>query len=345
MGDGYCTYGPIISATAQTLIGFRARRHGKSIIGANLKMREVVRKYEVMFYDECHHASSSTWFEIGMQSGAFRRYGLSGTPLRAKQLNDMQLIGVTGPLIYSVEATDLIAANLAARPKIVVVVADGSSEPELPWEFGEKVTASGARISVKLPVPYPEAYRRCVVCSVPHNNAVVLATSWLVDHKRRVLVLCRQKEHFLRLGSLLEKAGVNHIALWGATDMADRLRAKEALNAGRIQVILSTVIFDEGEDLPQVNAIVLAEGVQSDVNSVQRVGRGMRPKSVADAGDVWVVDIVPTGHTILLRHGLRRVRAWEKEGYPVRLVDEWPSDGRTFDYDSLLPFLTWDHAG
>jgi hypothetical protein len=71
----------------------------------------------------------------------------------------------------------------------------------------------------------------------------------------------------------------------------------------------------------------------------------MRPKSVADAGDVWVVDIVPTGHTILLRHGLRRVRAWEKEGYPVRLVDEWPSDGRTFDYDSLLPFLTWDHAG
>ena len=156
-----------------------------------------------------------------------------------------------------------------------------------------------------------------------------------MDHGRNVLVLCRRRAHFATLRWMLDKAGISHAAIFGSHSVRDRTEAKRQLSEGNVKVLLASEILAEGEDLPGLGAIVLAEGIKSTVNSRQRVGRGME---LTANGDVWVVDIIPSRCAMLVQHGLERVQAWEQCGYEVKVVEKWNENG---NYDRLLPFLDW----
>ena len=361
-GDGKRESGAVIVATAQTLIGFEKRTRRKKVVNPETGkkdmtitefippdelLQDIVHNYEVLILDETHHASSETWYTISMASGAVRRYGLSGTPLKDSELLDLRMVGATGQIIYSVDANELIDLGLAAKPKIAMVVADGASSEEIPDEWvDEKDEETGEIVPVLQPPSYESAYTKGVVFSKPHNTAVVRATMWLVDRGRRTLVLCRRKDHFLDLKEILSEYldEESFACVWGATDVELRLEVKEALNKSHIKVILATTIFDEGEDIPGIEAIVLAEGVKAVTNAIQRIGRGMRMGSDS-AKDVWVVDFAPCCNHRLLRHALKREEAYLSEGYEVQEVTEWPSsDVPISEYkdDNLLPFLTWE---
>jgi superfamily II DNA or RNA helicase len=369
MGDGERVDGDVIVATGQTMQGFRPRvvkqkvgkRKRRVSLPPDKKLRRIVKEFQCIIGDECHRASSDTWYDIFMNSGAKRRYGFSATPLKAEEIADLKLTGATGPLLYECEANALIDAGLAAKPKIVMVMADTVSGKVI-----EKKTKRLAREAVyeramvkwekrrkgKMPQlettkadqkeVYRVAYRLGIVENHAHNTAVLRAVQWLVDHKRKPLVLCRLKAHWEKLSELFEDAGLPFIAIWGASDKGDRDLAKSAYGSGRTKIVLATTIWDEGEDIPGVDSIVLAEGVRSMTNTLQRIGRGMR----RDSKDVWVVDIVPTCHSMLTNQAASRADTYEAEGYEVQLVDSWPAPDEDLDdaEGELLPFLTWGKA-
>lgn len=337
--DGHRDVGPITVATGQTLLGYRQRMVKRRMKPADPVLREVVREYEVLWYDECHRASSTSWYDIGLASNAIRRYGFSGTPIVEQDLQDARLEGVTGPVIYEALADDLIEHGYAAKPKIVMVAARGSSGPALPMALRDvRNPYTGRVIRKEKPLPYPEAYQQGVVENEAHNRAVVSATAWMAERGRQTIVLCRRKQHFQILSEMLAEAGVDHLAVWGSTDNSDRAHAKQAFRERTVPVVLATTIWDEGEDVPNVESIVLAEGVKSTTNSRQRIGRGMR----ADSDDCWVVDFAPTCHPTLIEHAAQRAEAYEGEGYEVLVLDEWPADHEV--RPDLLPFETWTAA-
>lgn len=327
-GDGRREDGVVTVSNAQTLMRFRPRTSQRGKRGkqqhtsGDPHLRELVESADVLFVDEAHHASSETWYEIAMACPAVRRYGLSGTPAKDDEIADRRLIATTGSCIHRTAATDLIDVGLAAKPKIAMVMAECASGPSLARDVG-----------------YAEAYQRGVVGSVPHNAAVVRAVSWLVDRGRRVLVLCRKREHFVRLEQGIRGSGVRLASVWGATEMSTRLEAKRAFSAGEVDAVLATTVWDEGEDVRGIDAIVLAEGVKVETSAVQRIGRGMR----RDSADVWVVDFVPLSHRRLAQHAMQRCQAYENRGYEVVVVDRWPTAGAETPHD-LLPFERWDDA-
>jgi superfamily II DNA or RNA helicase len=358
-GDGLKEIGTVTVATAQTLIGFRPRERKKKgggtyYLPADPELRKIIDTYEVLILDETHHVPSDTWYEIAMASVAFRRYGLSGTPLKNDELADLRMIGATGPILYSVDPQELIDLQIAAKPKIVFVCSEAASEPELPDVWETNVDERTGKLSkTSRSMNYAEAYSAGIVNSDIHNRSVVWSVLWLVDHGRRTLVLCRRKSHFIRLKETLERLldADEFAAVWGATEMDERLEAKADLNDSRIKVILATTIFDEGEDIPGVEAIVLAEGVKVPTNAIQRIGRGMRRKEGV-AADLWVVDFGPLCHQKLLEHALAREKAYLGEGYEVlEWGKDWPVVGELpggisefsfYDDDHLLPFERWD---
>jgi superfamily II DNA or RNA helicase len=134
-------------------------------------------------------------------------------------------------------------------------------------------------------------------------------------------VISRRLEQLERLTERLEKFKIKFRALSGATETGERDYAKSLLMQGRISVLLASTIFDEGEDVPSIDAVVLAEGVKTNINALQRVGRGMRKKE--GANDLWVVDFVPLGHPKLIEHGLARTKAFESREYETT-VERWP---------------------
>lgn len=340
-GDGLREDGPVVVATAQTLINFKDHTvKGRGRVRGDRWLRDLLRQTRVMFLDECHRAKSPSWYEISMFCRAFRRYGLSGTPILDEELDDLKLEGATGPIIHETSSAPLIDAGLAAHPKIAMVMSDNASGPELPRV--PKVTKLGKKMTKKLvPMEYRDAYRAGVVDSDHHNRTVIAATRWMLRRKRKVLVLCRLKDHFIRLHEMLEDENIEHAALWGDTVTDEREEAKQAFKDGEIECILATTIFDEGEDVGGVGGIVLAEGVKALTSNLQRIGRGMR----GDTDDVWVVDIVPTCHRTLTNHALQRCEDYEDAGYDVVVVEDWPRRKmlRNLPAD-LLPFEHWDAA-
>lgn len=352
-GDGKRIEGNIVVATGQTLQKWRSTRTKKrGMVPADPWLRELVKTYEVLFLDECHRASSDMWYDIAMNSGAQRRYGFSGTPIKDSEIDDMKLIGATGPIVFDVEATGLIEAGLAAKPKILMVMSEAVSGPDISDEVEHeaeqmrerdvkkrklKLKRNLKRKVKKAPEPnkYRIAYRLGVMLNDKHNAAVVRAAQWMIEHDRKTLLLCRYKEHFDILAELLEASNTNFIGVWGKSDNSDRANAKEMLGNGTVKLVLATGIWDEGEDIPGVDGLVLAEGVAANTNSRQRIGRGMR----GDTEDVWVIDFVPTCDDTLREHAAKRADAWEGEGYEVLVWTEWPSSVRK----SLdLPFERWD---
>jgi superfamily II DNA or RNA helicase len=326
----------VVCATAATLMQFRSHktRRGKRVHGKASRMApgdprlaKVLNTFMVLILDECHHSASSSWYDIAMASKAKRRYGMSGTPLRSSKLNDLRVIGATGPIIYRMRTQTLISAGLAARPLIAMVMSPNASGPRLP----RTVTRTGV-----WEMPYADAYEMGIANNRHHNAAVIRAVQWIHDKGRQILILCRRKTQWTTLCALLEATGIRYHAVWGATTTDERTYAKRMMRERKLPVVLASTVWDEGEDLYSVDALVLAEGVQVKTSVLQRIGRGMREGN----RDLWVVDFAPTNHATLLKHSVRRAVAYEKEGHPVYLVENWPPLD-AFDFDEwphLLPF-------
>jgi len=338
-GDGHRKPGSVVVGTAQTLAHFeartvRARGQRPKKVPGDPWLADLIANTNVLILDECHRAQSDQWQRIAQACPAVRRYGLSGTPLREVEFNDIKLEGQTGPLIHETSATALIDRKLSARPKIVMVMSDRASEP---LQRESHIDQRG-RVRHRDP-DYRAAYDQAIVESGRHNDAVLACVRWLHERKRRILVLCRRKAHFVKLAEGIADLGIEAACLWGNTQTEERDDAKRAFADGEIRTILATTIFDEGEDVGGIDAIVLAEGVSTNTSALQRIGRGMRP----DSEDVWVVDIVPLGSSVLTEHAARRAEIYEREGYEVRVLEDWPArlhpDRPPAD---LLPFMSWD---
>ena len=343
-GDGKKIPGTINVATAQTLIGFRPRKHKKRRLDADPILKALVKECEILLIDETHHASASTWYEIAMASKALRRYGLSGTPLKGNEIADMRMIGATGSIIFSVDAKKLIGKGLAAKPRIAMVMSSNASGKELPYEYREIVNPRTGSVRYgKKELPYKEAYDTGIVENEAHNKAVLQATEWLVDNKKQTVIICRRKAQYKLLMGLLDESGLQFRAVWGDTETPERDDAKRLLDEGVIDVLLATTVFDEGEDLNRIEGLVLAEGVKANTNTIQRIGRGMRKKKGGRVNEVWVVDFVPTCHPRLQEHAYKRAQAYESEGYDVQIVTDWPEYGdANVDLTNMLPFNNWN---
>lgn len=329
--EGERREGPILVATSGTLLTHKPRMVKGRVIAADPQIRAVVHEYEVLVYDECHRTSSPSWYEIGEASNAHRRYGVSGTPLKNQALEDARLVAMTGKVICSIPSDELVSKGYAARPKIAIVMNANATGPDLPATI---TTEEGAEV----PLSYADEYRLAIIENDFHNTAVVKAAAWCVDRGRQTLVFCRRKDHFATLSRMLDEVGVQHIALWGGSDNMDRDQAKRSFKDKSVSCILATTIWDEGEDVPNVGAIVLGEGVKVDTVTKQRIGRGMRP----DTDDVWVVDFVSLCSPKLGKHAHARAKAYEAAGYDVRLVEVWPPMTEFAERDDdLLPFDQW----
>jgi superfamily II DNA or RNA helicase len=347
MGEGQKYMGDVVVATAATLQQWqpseKKTKNGRVFVPADPLVMEVVKTFEVFILDETHHASSDSWYEFCMASSAKVRLGMSGSPLKPDDLGGVRMTAATGPLIYEGNVLDRIAAGDAAKPKIVVVASENVSGPPLPKLEQQYLDEDGRTKTKKALLPYSQAYQKGYVENELHNrNGVVRATSWLVDHNRRTLVLCRKKAHWSTLHDLLTSVGVEHMSVWGDTDIPTRNKAKKLLSDGKVPCVLASTIWDEGEDVPGIDAMVFAEGVAADTNAIQRTGRGMRRKG--GANEVWIVDFVPTCHPRLRDHAIRRAEIWEGEGYEVLPLYDWPAPDAEFDEHQLLPFLRWDEA-
>lgn len=250
-----------------------------------------LKTFSVLFLDECHHASAKTWEHICLLTqNAYFRFGLSGTILRRDDLSNMRMLSVFGPAIYRLPAAELIkrgylsgiVVNMVDNPEVI----DGTS-----WQ---------------------QVYSAGIVESVQRNAKIIGLALEEFRLGRRVMILVRQIRHGEILLAGLQTAAVPTVFLHGSTDSEERESEKKRFNTDGNFVLIASVIFDEGVDIPEINSLIIAAGGKSEIRVIQRVGRGLRKK--ADNGLLTVFDFMDSSK-FLRKHSAKRLAVYRKEQF------------------------------
>lgn len=248
--------------------------------------------------DECHVLPADTFRAVlDHQPNAYWRIGLSGTPLARGDRKSMHLIGCLGSVICRISAKQLIDAGVLTPPTIRMVPCH---------QVGTKKTWAGV-------------YTELISQSKVRNRLIC-------DLAQKAVKPCVVFVKTLKQGRILEKTlqkrGEKVEYLDGNAHTSTRQNAVVRLERGDIDILVVTVIMNEGVDIPQLRSVVMAAGGASPIEALQRVGRGTRKVSGKTGFDVW--DINDTGDKWTERHAKARIRAYGVEEYEVQELDSAP---------------------
>jgi superfamily II DNA or RNA helicase len=230
-------------------------------------------EYGMAVYDECHRTSvADTMHKVGQLFPSARRVGLSATPWRRNEPEEIWIEGAIGPVIYSREAEYFVREGYLACPRFESIEHDG------PERGNEE---------------YHEAYRTCIEESDARNGAIAKRAVELAHVGRQTIVNVNRIDQASYIVEAIEERDPDVDAAAVTSDTPDRDEQLDAFGDGEIDVVVSTLL-KEGVDLPDVNAIILAHGGKSATEVVQTIGRALRPSNGEDA---LIVDVRDSGRS------------------------------------------------
>ncbi len=304
IGDGngpdeeFYDEGPVTVATLQTLL--------------SRGVDNLLCDYGIAIFDEAHKTSAGEeMHKLALELDVPMRVGLTATPWRRIDGEEMKIEGAVGGLTYSANASAMIQSGYIANPTFDVLdVHEGDGpNPSIPQPNED----------------YQSAFRRCIELDAARNKAIAREAARLAANGHRVLVnVDRVAQGRLIAGYLndemsmdpLEDDAVNadkpqrrdltrdalvkHTPI-AETDAAfldsnvpdnEREELLDEFTAGDRNILISTLV-EEGVDIPDISAIILAHGLKSNIETIQTIGRALRPSGEKQPR---IVDIADRGN-------------------------------------------------
>lgn len=217
--------------------------------------------FDVVVVDEFHHAAAQSYRALLEHIQPVELLGLTATPERSDGLAILDWFD--GRIAAELRLWDAIdQQRLSAF--VYYGTHDGLDLRELPWRRGRGYDLEG--LSNLLTA----------------NDAVAkLALKQLVEHvddvsRMRALGFCVSVEHARFMARVFKAAGVAATAIWSDTPESKRRQALLDLASRRINIIFSVDLFNEGVDVPAVDALLLLRHTDSAPLFLQQFGRGLR---------------------------------------------------------------------
>lgn len=305
IGDGRLELKPHTVATIQTI----------SAHLENNAFKDYLSTIDLLIIDECHKVGDNVYSKTLRKIPAYYRIGLSATALEKENLDTIFLIGATGGLLFDFTATEAVKRGFLAQPVIrfkqikkpTVVV---ESLAHLPWKKRRHAASKVFR----------EVYKQGIIENDYRNKKIVRIAKRAVAKGWPTLVLVRSLRHGTALAKALRRSVEGRVAyLHGSHATSRRKDTVSRFKRGRVDLLISSTIFDEAIDIPSVRCLILAGAGKSPIKAIQRVGRGMRRKEGENV--LHVVDFLDRTHRYLLEHSLDRIRTYEKKNFRVEVPD------------------------
>lgn len=316
VGDGHCTIKKITVATPWTVVHAYDKEYNpfddeeiksKDSLDqfSKIKIQKMVEASQMFIIDECQFlAAESIQLITKASKNARYRLGFSGTPWRDGG-DDILLEAATGRQIIDINATTLINRKVLVPPKIF---------------FFEVPSLSGFERFERH--PYPKIYDACVVENQIRNDMIIESAVKLHTKGRKILILVKRKKHGLKLLDMIPKH-IKAYYLDGDASTDERKAAKELFNMDGLDIIIASSIFDQGIDLPKLDALILAGSGKSSTRALQRIGRVIR--GAEGKTDAIVVDFVDSA-PYLYEHSRKRWNIYKTEpAFQIKLPEhiEW----------------------
>ena len=148
-------------------------------------------------------------------------------------------------------------------PFLYFGIHDGLDLTDIPWRRGRgyDIEALSDRYTSS------DAWARLVVKQVGDRADV---------GSMRGLGFCVSIEHARFMARHFNHHGIAAVAIWGTGPRADREAALRDLAAGKVKVVFSVDLFNEGVDVPAVDTVLMLRPTESPTLFLQQLGRGLR---------------------------------------------------------------------
>ena len=259
------------------------------------EVRKAVQSAQLFIFDECQYAASETLQFIHKASiSARHRFLLSGTPWRDSG-DDILIEAVSGRKFCDISATYLIKKGFLVPPDIHFI-----NVPVM-RNVGKK---------------YHDVYKNYIVENEERNDLIVKAAEKLVNAGKKVLILVVRVQHGEKLLEILQEKFSTKF-LDGAKSSKDRLNTIEEMKQGEIEVLIASKIFDQGVDIPDLDALILAGSGKSSGRALQRIGRVIR----LNEGKKKAIVVEFFDNCKYLRnHSESRIKVYESEpGFNIKM--------------------------
>jgi superfamily II DNA or RNA helicase len=263
--------GSITIATAQTL-------------AARLKNKEVtLDDFKFVICDEVHRFAAKTFWTVIMACPAYYRLGLSATPENRKDGADLKFVAGLGHIIESTTAIELVDLGFLAKPKFIFLTAPRSAT------IGNTYAAS---------------YKWGIVRNDGRNKKIVAMANKVSSKNGSTYIHVTQKAH----GQLLTRLIPGAVFLCGDDGETRRSQVVTDFKAKKIHCLVGTIL-GEGFDAPEMDVFINAAGGLSEIATIQRIGRVLRPAPGKTYG--YIIDFTDNGPYIS-RHSMERKNIYVK---------------------------------
>ncbi len=217
--------------------------------------------FDVVIVDEFHHAAAPSYQSLLERLTPRELLGMTATPERADGLDVLRYFD--GRIAAELRVWDAIDQQYLV-PFSYFGVHDGTDLSEVPWKRG---TGYDPKALTNV-LTADHAWARRVVEQLRRKTKDVTAI--------KALGFCVTIAHARFMAEQFRAAGIAAVAVWGDSPMDERAQALRDLDAGRVNVVFTVDLFNEGVDVPNVDTLLLLRPTESGTLFLQQLGRGLR---------------------------------------------------------------------
>lgn len=232
--------------------------------------------FDYIVIDEFHHAAAVTYRRVINYFAPQFLLGLTATPDRSDQSDILSLCDDN--LVFTCNLFDGITAKLLAPFHYYGIFDNSVDYREIPWRNG--------RFD-------PEQLSNKLATLARARHAL---QQWREHAQQRTLAFCVSIRHAEFMAQQFVRANVAAAAVYAGSPLS-RGDALERLTEGRLQVIFSVDLFNEGVDLPTIDTVMMLRPTESKILFLQQLGRGLRTAEGKDK--LIVLDFIGNHHGFL----------------------------------------------
>ena len=249
---------------------------------------------EFIMFDEIHEFAKGKVARKVLSSfpTATYRIGLSATPPKDRH-SQLTLTSFLGKQIEYVTAKDLVEEGYLTLPSIQLL--------ELPDLDDSETTGK----------TYQEIYEELIVDYKHRNELIVNIVSKITDDNAKILILTKNLAH----AKYFKENIPGSYQLEGKDSLEDRDKTlQKFLDKDGPSVIIGTIIFQTGIDIPELTHLVNARGLKSEIATVQALGRTLRKHE--NKSQVYIYDFIDKA-PYLGKHSKLRVDAYKSLDFNI----------------------------
>lgn len=294
------------------------KKKAEKVYKKNKEAMDFLESLVGFIVDECHHTKSDSFYKTFLHAeNAIYRIGLTGSIDQNDPMLVQRLRATFSKVISETRNSQMIERGISAKPTIYFSTIEhvlNDIEEELP--NGEVEIIKNEPVDISLNKNYMDSYDKGIVKNNYRNTVIAKIAEINYNKGRGVLIILNRIEHGDSISHMLDTLGIPHAFVQGEMEVEEREKHFTDMKQGKLKVLISTSLMDEGVDISGIDALIMGAGGKSLRQVLQRIGRGLRYKDDGE-NKLYVYDFTDRVNDFLFSHYKQRREIYEEEEFDI----------------------------